>query len=117
MYVCYLITNDRYTYVGITNNLTRRLRQHIGQLAGGARRTFRCAQPGKPWTVAACVTNIEHHNDALSFEKRVHIRRRRGAASAIATMQVVLAEFQARKVIDARTGQPRDASTWTLEIF
>lgn len=117
MYVCYLITNGRFTYVGITNNMTRRLRQHNGELAGGARSTTRRALPDRPWYVAAHVTGIARHEDALSFEKRVHLRRRRGAASALATMQAVLADFKANKVVDARTGQPRDAAAWTFETF
>jgi predicted GIY-YIG superfamily endonuclease len=45
--VCYLLTNDtslstrgaQNTYIGSTNNFVRRLRQHQGQLKGGARAT------------------------------------------------------------------------------
>jgi structure-specific endonuclease subunit SLX1 len=41
-YVCYLLRLAKAdsaaarTYVGITNNLTRRLRQHNGEIKGGA---------------------------------------------------------------------------------
>jgi putative endonuclease len=35
------------TYTGATTNLTRRMRQHNGELIGGARFTFR----GRPWKV------------------------------------------------------------------
>lgn len=35
------------TYTGVTTNLKRRLRQHNGDLVGGARSTFR----GRPWKV------------------------------------------------------------------
>lgn len=35
------------TYTGATTNLTRRMRQHNGELIGGARFTFR----GRPWRV------------------------------------------------------------------
>lgn len=35
------------TYTGATTNLKRRLRQHNGDLIGGARSTFR----GRPWKV------------------------------------------------------------------
>jgi putative endonuclease len=35
------------TYTGATTNLARRMRQHNGELVGGARSTFR----GRPWKV------------------------------------------------------------------
>lgn len=35
------------TYTGATTNLTRRMRQHNGELVGGARFTFR----GRPWKI------------------------------------------------------------------
>ena len=38
MYNVYLLVNDKCnnTYVGITNNLERRIRQHNGEIKGGA---------------------------------------------------------------------------------
>lgn len=117
MYVCYLITNGPYTYVGITNNLPHRLRQHNGELAGGARSTTRRAIPGVAWRVAALVTNIEHKNDALSFEKRVHMRRRRGLTSALQTMEAVLAQFKSGQVVNKDTQIVRDASLWELQKY
>lgn len=40
-YLCYVIANSTFTrtYAGSTNNLTRRLRQHNGELVGGAKAT------------------------------------------------------------------------------
>ena len=40
-YVVYLLVNtdNNRTYVGITNNSTRRLRQHNSEIKGGARYT------------------------------------------------------------------------------
>ena len=38
---CYLLinTNNNSTYVGVTKNLERRLRQHNGEISGGAKAT------------------------------------------------------------------------------
>ena len=43
-YVVYLLKKDNLnrTYIGITNNLKRRLRQHNGKIKGGARSTKSC---------------------------------------------------------------------------
>lgn len=46
----YLLQSTRRarTYVGIAQDVDRRLRQHNGELAGGARST----RSGRPWAVA-----------------------------------------------------------------
>ena len=50
---CYLLisNNKKNTYVGATTNVARRLRQHNGELAGGAKRT----RSHRPWKLAASV--------------------------------------------------------------
>lgn len=66
-YSLYLITNKQHTYVGITNNLEKRLRQHNGDIKGGSRHT-RIIGPG--WTYATIVSGLNKSN-ALSFEYKV----------------------------------------------
>lgn len=69
MWACYLIRNERgRTYVGKTNNLHRRLRQHNGELAGGAKAT----RGRGPWTLAWHVTGFTTETDVLQFEWRLH---------------------------------------------
>ena len=41
-----LISKSTSTYIGYTNNLTRRVRQHNGEIKGGAKSTH-----GKKWQV------------------------------------------------------------------
>lgn len=55
---------SRHTYVGITNNLPRRLRQHNGELTGGAKYT----RGRRPWAVAGFVSGFQSHQEALMFE-------------------------------------------------
>ena len=39
-YYCYMIVNDKnHTYIGITNNINKRLDQHNGKIANGAKHT------------------------------------------------------------------------------
>lgn len=71
-YYCYIIrsTNPNFlnsTYNGSTNNLIRRLRQHNGELVGGAKAT-----KGKgPWEYFAIWEGFESKNEALSCEWRI----------------------------------------------
>ena len=62
---CYTIQSIRQnTYVGVTNDLPRRLRQHNGQLSGGAKST----RGRGPWEVAFFVRGFKDRGHALSFE-------------------------------------------------
>lgn len=62
---CYLLLNDNSrTYVGYTNNPSRRIRQHNGEIQGGAKKTIK----GRPWRFALIVSGFANEHDALSFE-------------------------------------------------
>jgi predicted GIY-YIG superfamily endonuclease len=61
----YLLVCDNKTYVGMTNNLDRRLRQHNGELAGGARATH-----GRSWERVCHVRGFRTKVEALKFEWR-----------------------------------------------
>ncbi|KAJ0693233.1 putative GIY-YIG endonuclease [Helianthus annuus] len=52
------------TYVGVTNNFSRRLKQHNGELNGGAKAT----QAGRPWICACIVQGFESKSEACKFE-------------------------------------------------
>ena len=72
MWYCYILrsTNPLFsnlTYNGSTNNLIRRLRQHNGQIGGGAKAT----QDKGPWEYYAILTGFEDHNEALSCEWKI----------------------------------------------
>lgn len=65
MYVCYLLkgVGTGHTYIGITNNLARRLRQHNGELVGGAKRTR-----GRQWELAVHVAGCASRREVLMLE-------------------------------------------------
>lgn len=66
-YLCYLIVSTshaRRTYVGVTNNFTRRRRQHNGEIVGGAKAT----RGRGPWTPVITVTGFRTYVEALMFE-------------------------------------------------
>ncbi len=70
-YYCYILANTNLeldtTYIGSTNNLVRRLRQHNGEITGGAKATV-----GKgPWNYLAILEGFESHKEALCCEWRI----------------------------------------------
>lgn len=53
-FYCYIVKNEKNnTYNGYTNNLTRRIRQHNGEIKGGARATSNRG----PWYFLAILTS------------------------------------------------------------
>jgi predicted GIY-YIG superfamily endonuclease len=79
-YCVYLLKHENLnrTYVGITNNLKRRLRQHNGEIKGGARSTTNCLRDGK-WKIYGYIPKLSKC-EALSREKIIHImsKKRKG---------------------------------------
>lgn len=61
------------TYVGMTSDVARRLRQHNGELAGGARYT----RVGRPWVIALVMGPYETRSIACCVEWRA--KRFKGA--------------------------------------
>lgn len=71
-YKCYVLlsVDGRKTYVGITNNMKRRLRQHNGEICGGAKYTGK--PDSRPWSVAFTITGFRTKIEALQFEWAFH---------------------------------------------
>ena len=78
-YLCYILASSDHkkTYVGITNNLRRRLRQHNGEICGGAKST----KHARPWSVATTITGFRSRSEALMFEWAMHHTRGKGGVT------------------------------------
>ena len=76
-YVVYLLVNscNNCTYIGITNNKKRRLRQHNGDLVGGAKYTKMKKESGE-WSFYGFIHNLEKKK-SLSIEKKIHIQSKK----------------------------------------
>ena len=70
-YIVYLLYNDKnnFTYVGITNNPERRIRQHNCIIKGGARYTSMKKENGN-WIYYLHIINLSK-SKALSYEKSI----------------------------------------------
>ena len=72
LYVLVSCNNPTRSYVGVTNDIGRRLRKHNGFVSGGARYTSMF----KPWRVHA-MFRLNNRHDALSLEWKVKHRKRK----------------------------------------
>lgn len=69
-YVYLLAATSGNTYVGATVDLDRRLRQHNGELAGGAVATTSRVKHGEQWHRVCYVQGFPDWRTALQFEWR-----------------------------------------------
>ena len=76
-YVVYVLINTSHnkTYIGITNNPQRRIRQHNGELVGGAKYTTSNKGDGS-WVFYGFIRNLEK-SQSLSIEKKIKIKSRK----------------------------------------
>ncbi|KAI4333066.1 hypothetical protein L6164_017918 [Bauhinia variegata] len=54
------------TYVGVTTNFTRRLKQHNGKLKGGAK----ASRAGRPWICACIIRGFADRSEACVLESK-----------------------------------------------
>lgn len=72
-WVCYILQSlnpkhQHATYVGITNNMTKRIRQHNGEIVGGAKKTSK----KRPWGIVGIFFGFADKTTVLQFEWRIH---------------------------------------------
>ena len=80
MFLVYLLKNDNKSYIGYTNNFERRLRQHNGELKGGAKYTT--ANKGdNSWEPICIVDGFEDKCEAMRCEWK--LKRARGYLNRI----------------------------------
>src|SRR3569623_1261957 len=108
-YLCYLIANGRRTYVGITNNFTRRIRQHNGEIKGGARYTKSNYDPTHPWRPLCMIKGIRSKGAAMSIEKWIKVHTRNRLEQPVKAMSKGLRHYQDRHPEKGSLG-------WTIEI-
>lgn len=88
MYNCYLIFKNNFTYIGITNNLQKRIRQHNCVIKGGSKYT---KSKGTGWMYSLYVKGFKSKNDALKFEWAFkHVNKKHGLINKIKNLEILL---------------------------
>lgn len=89
-HMCYILRSaitDR-TYIGYTVNFPRRIRQHNGEIVGGAKRT----RKGRPWIPVCLIKGFFESSSALRFEYRLqhpHQRKKVKQANVAFTLETL----------------------------
>ncbi len=87
---CYIIENKGYTYVGISNNVKKRLRAHNGEIKGGAKYT---TSKGSGWKHICVIHGFPTKIESMQFEwalKHVPPRNAGGIKNRIKKLQILL---------------------------
>ena len=87
---CYIIENRGYTYVGVSNNVERRLRAHNGEISGGAKYT---TSKGKGWKYVCIISGFPTKIESLQFEwalKHVPPKNKGGIKNRIKKLNILL---------------------------
>ena len=87
---CYILrsTVSNRAYVGYTIDFPHRIRQHNGEIKGGAKRT----QKWRPWTPICIIRGFYDASSALRFEYRLQhpgTRRKAGVDAVMFTLQAL----------------------------
>jgi len=64
-WVCYIIQNNNCTYVGVSPDPVRRLRQHNGEIKGGAKYTL---SKGAGWEHICLIKGFHNKIQSMQFE-------------------------------------------------
>ena len=67
MYLVYLLKCENYSYVGMTNDIFKRIRQHNGEITGGARYTSK----RKEWYPVLIIDGFSDMRSAMQCEWRL----------------------------------------------
>tara|TARA_B110001450_G_C17224532_1_gene320877 strand:- start:62 stop:487 length:426 start_codon:yes stop_codon:yes gene_type:complete len=86
----YLIKNKGFTYAGVSPTPEKRLRQHNGEICGGAKYTL---SKGPGWEHICIISGFKNKSDAMKFEwavKHVPPRNAGGLINRIMKLYIVL---------------------------
>jgi len=89
-WVCYIIENRGYTYVGVSNDAEKRLRAHNGERSGGAKYT---TSKGPGWKHVCIISGFPTKIESMQFEwalKHVPPRNKGGLKNRIKKLNILL---------------------------
>ena len=113
-YQCYLLmseSEDR-TYVGVTNNIRRRLRQHNGEITGGAKAT----RAHRPWRLVCVIQGFPDYRAALQFEYGWKHTRSSTGSSGVVMQRLECLSALLQRDRWSRNAPPMDTLCYRLSL-
>lgn|GEM_PF-828032 len=83
-HLCYILKSivTGRIYIGYTVDFDRRLRQHNGEIVGGAKKT----QKGRPWIPVCLIKGFYEKSSAMRFEYRLQHYKLRNKKNRLAEL-------------------------------
>jgi structure-specific endonuclease subunit SLX1 len=101
------------TYVGATVDVDHRLRQHNGEITGGAKATSIKVKQGLTWNRVCYVKNFPDWQSALQFEWRLKQLSRKIAKTTTPIMRRIQALYQLLEM-EQPTTKAKKYSEWSI---
>ena len=115
-FVYLLVAEDGATYVGATVDLEHRLRQHNGQIGGGAKATHVRVARGQTWRRHCYVSGFPDNHAALQFEWRwkslSRVVQRQMASQGLEPLERRLEALQRLLALDRPTSKAAPYSSY-----
>jgi len=89
LYLLYHSASNR-TYLGVTTDVERRLRQHRGEIVGGARFTSRIqkAHPNCKWQLVVTLSSFPNQSEVTRWERLLKLKTR-GLKQRLSAMECI----------------------------
>ena len=87
-YVVYILKSDKYSYVGMTNDFFKRIRQHNQEIKGGAKYTSRRTE----WYPICIIDGFETMKEAMQCEWK--LKRKKGYLARIIWAHTLLTRHE-----------------------
>jgi predicted GIY-YIG superfamily endonuclease len=120
-HLCYILWShvSNTIYVGYTNNFPHRIRQHNGEICGGAKRTHK----HRPWSPLCTINGFYDSSSALRFEWRLqHCKPRKqpgenAITNIVKRLDNVIIMGDGTVVKDNKTCWPLLSIRWYLQGY
>jgi len=116
-HVCYILQSTvvNKIYVGYTINVTHRLRQHNGEIVGGAKKT----KYGRPWRIICVIKGFFEVSAALRFEYRMQHgnRKKNDLLAVLKHLQNLIVSGDGSVARDNKLAWPFLAIDWYIPSF